>query len=147
MTVVISSNTRKKEHDHIHRPDLPLIGDTDKVGLGLYNYPLIAFSLEAIVLFAGLWLYMRSTTGKTFMGKYGMYIFAIFLLLMNALTYWGPRMQSTQVIAIFNETFYLVTAAIAVWLDRKRSPKGQAHPVPATQMNTISTPVEVSQEV
>lgn len=40
-----------------------------------------------------------------------------------------------------------VTAAIAVWLDRKRSPKVQTHPIPATQMNTISTPVEVSQEV
>jgi hypothetical protein len=51
------------------------------------------------------------------------------------------------VIAIFNETFYLVTAAITVWLDRKRSRKGQVHPVLARLMNTISTPVEVSQEI
>lgn len=109
----------------VHRPDLGVIGNIEKVGLGLYDYPLLAFSLEAVVLLGGIWLYMRSTTATSFLGKYGMYFFAAFLLLMNAFTYWGPNPPSVQIAAIFNEIFYFVAAGIALWLDRKRFPKGQ----------------------
>lgn len=107
----------------VHRPDIALFGNMYKIGLGLYNYPVIAFSLEAIVLLGGLWLYLRSTTGKTFLGKYGMIIFTIVMLLWTAVTYWGPTPNDMQVIAIFNESFYLVSAVVAAWLDGKRSPK------------------------
>ncbi len=110
----------------VHRPDLGLIGNMEKVGLGLYNYPMLAFSLEAAVLLGGLYFYMRSTRGTTFVGKYGMYVFAAFLLLMNAFTYWGPNPPSIQVAAVFNEVFYFVAAGIAVWPDRKRSPRIRA---------------------
>ncbi|GCE07877.1 hypothetical protein [Dictyobacter aurantiacus] len=57
----------------------------------MYNYPVLAFSLEAIVLLGGLWLYLRVTRATTFWGKYGMTFFAAFLLLMNAFTYGGPN--------------------------------------------------------
>lgn len=124
----------------VHRPDLGLIGDIEKVGLGLYNYPLLAFSLEAVVLLGGLWFYMRSTTGTTFVGKYGMYLFAAFLLLMNAFTYWGPNPPSVQVAAVFNEVFYFAAAGIAVWLDRKRSPRAQ--PDAALRVSAVEAPVE-----
>lgn len=121
----------------VHRPDLALIGDTDKVGLGLYNYPLIAYSLEAFVLLGGLWLYMRSTSGNTFLGKWGMFIFAGMLLLINALTYWGRYPMTVQQLAVFNECFYLIMAAIVVWLDRKRAAKMQYISTNGIQDNTI----------
>jgi len=38
----------------VHRPDLPLYDDTMKMGLGLWNYPAVALSLEAALLF-GVW--------------------------------------------------------------------------------------------
>src|SRR6059036_2236028 len=38
----------------VHRPDLPLYDDTAKVGLGLWNFPVIAFGLEVALLFGGL---------------------------------------------------------------------------------------------
>ena len=120
----------------VHRPDLGLIGNIEKVGLGLYNYPVLAFSLEAVVLLGGLWFYMRSTTGNTFVGKYGMYFFAAFLLFMNAFTYWGPNPPNVQVAAGFNAVFYFAAAAIAIWLDRKRSPRLQPDAVLAKQMST-----------
>ena len=37
----------------VHRPDLPLYGDSFKVGLGLWNYRAFAFALEIVVLFSG----------------------------------------------------------------------------------------------
>jgi hypothetical protein len=33
----------------VHRPDLPLYGDTAKVGLGVWNYPAVALSLDTLV--------------------------------------------------------------------------------------------------
>jgi hypothetical protein len=107
----------------VHRADLGLIGNMYKIGFGLYNYPLPAFLLEAACLIGGLWLYLRSTTGTTFLGKYGMVLFVIFLLLINAFTYWGPNPQNIQEIALFLPTVYLVSALLADWLSGKRSPK------------------------
>jgi hypothetical protein len=85
---------------------------------------------------------MRSTTGTTFVGKYGMYIFAAFLLLMNAFTYWGPNPPSVQIAAVFNEVFYFVAAAIAFWLDRKRSPRVQPDTALALQVSAEGAPAE-----
>jgi hypothetical protein len=107
----------------VHRADLGLIGNAYKIGLGLYNYPIPAFLLEAVTLLAGLWLYMRSTTGATFLGKYGMIFLYVFLLLVNAFTYWGPNPQNVVEVAIFLPIVYFVSALLADWLDRKRSPK------------------------
>ena len=100
-----------------------MIGNMYKIGFGLYNYPLLAFLLEATCLLGGLWFYLRSTTGTTFLGKYGMILLAFLLLLINALTYWGPNLQNIQEVALFLPTVYLVSAVLADWLDGKRSPK------------------------
>jgi hypothetical protein len=39
----------------VHRADLALFDNAYKIGLGLYNYPIPAFLLEAAVLLVGLW--------------------------------------------------------------------------------------------
>ena len=107
----------------VHRGDLGLVGTMYKIGFGLYNYPLPAFLLEAACLLGGLWLYLRSTTGTTFLGKYGMILLAFLLLLINAFSYWGPNPQNIQEVALFLPTVYLVSALLADWLDGKRSLK------------------------
>ena len=42
----------------VHRPDLPLYDNTAKVGLGLWNRPVLALGLEAALLFGGILLYL-----------------------------------------------------------------------------------------
>src|SRR5476649_2749608 len=42
----------------VHVPDLPLYGNSAKVGLGLWNAPALAFGLESAVLLGGMWLYL-----------------------------------------------------------------------------------------
>ncbi len=121
----------------VHRADLGLIGNMYKIGFGLYNYAVPAFLLEAVCLLGGLWLYLRSTTGTTFLGKYGMILLALLLLLINAFSYWGPNPQNIQEVALFLPTVYLVSALLADWLDGKRSPKvASVHEsiLPATQV-------------
>jgi hypothetical protein len=112
----------------VHRGDLGLIGNLYKIGFGLYNYPLPAFLLEAACLLGGLWLYLRSTTGTNFLGKYGMIGLSVLLLLINAFSYWGPSPQNIQEVALFLPTVYLVSALLADWLDGKRSPKAASVP-------------------
>src|SRR6476620_4931355 len=46
----------------VHRRDLPLYDDAAKVGLGIWNYPVIALLLEALLLFGGMMMYLRRTS-------------------------------------------------------------------------------------
>jgi hypothetical protein len=43
----------------VHRPDLPLVGNRYKVGLGLWDHPALATSLEVSLLLGGAVLYAR----------------------------------------------------------------------------------------
>jgi membrane-bound metal-dependent hydrolase YbcI (DUF457 family) len=104
----------------VHRPDLPLYDDTLKVGLGLWNYPLISFLLEAGLLLGGLWLYFRATAPATPAGKYGMLAFGILLLMIQAGTSFGPPPPSPEAVATIGLISYFAFAVVAYWLDKKR---------------------------
>jgi membrane-bound metal-dependent hydrolase YbcI (DUF457 family) len=48
----------------VHRADLPIlpgnIGDLPRLGLGLWRYPLVSFSIELALVLLGAWLYWRA---------------------------------------------------------------------------------------
>jgi membrane-bound metal-dependent hydrolase YbcI (DUF457 family) len=106
----------------VHRPDLPLYDDTLKVGFGLWNYPVAAFGLEATLLFGGIVLYLRSTTSVSAIGQYGMVVFGLVMLPIQAAVFFGPPPVSDRAAAITALVFYAVFAWIASWLDRRRIP-------------------------
>jgi hypothetical protein len=60
----------------VHQPDLPLYGDSVKVGLGLWNAPALAFGLEAALLFGGMWFYLRGRLA----GSLGTLAFGVLML-------------------------------------------------------------------
>lgn len=106
----------------VHNPDLDLLGNgVYKIGLGLWNYPFVSYTFEALLLFIGLWVYLRSTKGKSFSGKYGMPILCVILLIMNAYNVFGPTPTSTEFFAIRMLAALVFTSVVAFWLDRKRS--------------------------
>jgi hypothetical protein len=106
----------------VHTPDLPLLGDNSlKLGFGVWNNALVTFILEGLLLFGGVWLYLRATTGMTSTGKYGMIIFALVLLGVSAFNLFGPPPESETFMAIIGLSSYLGFGATAFWLDRKRS--------------------------
>ncbi len=107
----------------VHTPDLPLMSDDSvKFGWGLWHYAFITYGLEAILLLGGLYFYMRSSRGTTLASRVGMPIFVVLLLLINVLNIFGPLSPSDDVTstAITATIAYLVLAAIAFVLDRKR---------------------------
>ncbi len=106
-----------------HTPDLPLwTDDTMKLGLGLWNSAAATYALEAILLIAALWLYVRQTQASSTLGKYGMPVFVVAMLLINIVNIYGPPPAGGKVeMAISAMVAYLAFAGIAFWLDRKRS--------------------------
>jgi len=106
----------------VHTPDLPLWSDTSlKLGFGLWNNAIATYALEAILLVSALWLYLKSTSATSAVGKYGMGAFVIFLLLVNVVNIFGPLQgDSKLVLAISALSSYFLFAAVAFWLDAKR---------------------------
>ncbi|HET6892240.1 MAG TPA: hypothetical protein VFH31_14150 [Pyrinomonadaceae bacterium] len=104
----------------VHRPDLPLYDDTYKMGFGVWNYPALALALEASLLFGGMFLYLRSTHAVSKLGKFGMPVFGIVLLAIQAVIFFGSPPSSPSAAALTAILSYVVFAAVAYWLESKR---------------------------
>jgi hypothetical protein len=106
----------------VHRPDLPLYDDTLKIGLGLWNYPIWAFALEVGLLFICMAMYLRSTRAASKGGKYGMVVFGLVLVLIQAGIVFAPVPSglTIQMVAVSLLAYYFVTAAVVLWLEKKR---------------------------
>ena len=105
----------------VHRPDLPLYDDTFKMGFGLWNFPAIAFGLEIILLFGGIFLYMRSITAANAIGKFGMPILGLVLIAAQSVVFFGAPPTSPAAAAATALIAYFLFAGVAFWLERQRS--------------------------
>jgi hypothetical protein len=107
----------------VHRPDLPVYGNSMKVGLGLWQFPMISFALEVAIVVSCLWLYLRGTVPRNAVGRYGPGVFVLLMLMAQLVTMLGPPPPSTSAMASSALAAYLLFAFIAGWLDRQRSPR------------------------
>ena len=107
----------------VHTPDLPIWSDDSlKLGFGLWNSAIATYALEAVLLVAALWLYLRSTSATSRLGRYGMSVFVIVLLIVNIANIFGPLLGDSKLaLAITALTSYFLFAAVAYWLDRHRT--------------------------
>ncbi|HEX6280477.1 MAG TPA: hypothetical protein VFZ49_10760 [Pyrinomonadaceae bacterium] len=104
----------------VHRPDLPLYDDTLKIGLGLWNYPAMAFGLEIILLFGGMFLYMRSTSASNVIGKFGMPVLGVVLIAAQSVVFFGAPPESPAAAAVTALLAYFLFAGATFWLARQR---------------------------
>lgn len=104
----------------VHRPDLPLYGNSMKIGLGLWNYPAVALSLEAALLSGGMILYLRVTKPINAIGRIGLPVFAVVMLAIQSYVLFGPPPASPAAAAMTALVLYVVFAALAEWLARQR---------------------------
>lgn len=108
----------------VHRPDLPLVGDRFKVGLGLWNRPAAALALEIAFLFGGLALYLRSTERTKAGGTVGFVLFGLGLVGVQCLIFFGAPPESANMAAVMALASYTVFAGLAAWLETLRRPIG-----------------------
>ena len=103
----------------VHRPDLPLYGNGLKVGLGLWNYPI---ALEILFLFGGMYVYWTTTKPIAGGGRYGMVVFGLVMVAVQAFVFFGPPPTSDRAGALTALALYVLFASVAYWLERKRAP-------------------------
>jgi membrane-bound metal-dependent hydrolase YbcI (DUF457 family) len=106
----------------VHRPDLPLYDNADKVGLGLWNLPALAFALEAALLFGGMWLYFRTGVAR----RIATAAFGVIMLAIQAYVFFGPPPASDKAAAATAIVAYVVFAVVIRLLEGRTSIRVEA---------------------
>jgi hypothetical protein len=70
----------------VHVTDLPLYDNTQKVGVGLWNQPILAFTLEAVLLLGAIAVYLREGSTRAL----GIIAFGLAMLAIQAYIFFGP---------------------------------------------------------
>lgn len=103
-----------------HRPDMPLtIGSDMRLGIGLWNFPVVAVTIELTLFALGVWLYTQHTRARDRIGSIGFWSLAAFLLLIYAANVLGPPPPSVNAVAWSAQALWLVVLW-GFWVDRHR---------------------------
>ena len=104
-----------------HRPDMPIsLGDAPKIGIGLWNYPMIAIPVELLLFGIGVWLYSRCTQPMNRKGSIGLWVLVSFLLAVYLASVFGPPPPSAAAVAWSAQAMWLIVAW-GFWVDRNRT--------------------------
>jgi membrane-bound metal-dependent hydrolase YbcI (DUF457 family) len=105
-----------------HRPDMPItLNESIVVGLGLWNFPILAVSLELLLFALGIWIYVRHTRALDKAGVYGLWGLGILLVTIYIANIFGPPPPSVNAVAWSAQALWLIVA-LGFWLDRHRVP-------------------------
>lgn len=75
----------------VHAPDLTLAGSPPRLGLGLWNHPLLEHALEVVLAFAALFLYAQRTRAAGPRAGLALGLFAGVLALFQVIDWFSPR--------------------------------------------------------
>ena len=101
----------------VHRPDLPLLADAPKLGLGLWNYPLIAYSLEVLLLIIAVWFCARVMPVRSDRRRFW-YGFALLLIIIQTMTSFGPTPATLIAMVASALALYVIIAYAGRWVER-----------------------------
>ena len=102
----------------VHMPDLPLIGDTGKVGLGLWRWMWISLPLELATLIAGAIVYVRGVPSKTWLGDTWLWVFVAAMVAVEFYGSFGPPPATPAAqaeIALFAYGLLALLAGLVDW--------------------------------
>jgi len=97
----------------VHLPDLDIARESWKVGLGLWNYPLVETLLEIALLLAGLALYFRRSPGLALGRRIALVALCLGIGVLQIGGAFGPPPPSVRAMAVAGLALYLVAAALA----------------------------------
>jgi membrane-bound metal-dependent hydrolase YbcI (DUF457 family) len=104
-----------------HRPDMPIaLGDSMRIGLGLWNAPVLAVITEMLIFAAGIWLYATHTKARDRVGSIGFWALVGFLLIVYWASILGPPPPSIETVTWSGQAVWLIVAW-GYWVDRHRS--------------------------
>jgi hypothetical protein len=105
----------------VHLPDLPLFpGSSPKVGLGLWNWPVLTGVVEAALFVTGTVLYLRATRAKNAAGKWGFWLLVVLLVVAHVAGLLSPMPASAHAIG-WAAQYQWIFVVLGFWVDRNRS--------------------------
>ena len=105
-----------------HGPDMPItFSEATRVGLGLWNFPVLAVSLELLLFAFGIWIYVRHTRALDKVGLYGLWGLGIFLVTIYTANIFVPPPPSEAADAWYAQALWLLVA-LGFWVDQHRVP-------------------------
>lgn len=93
-----------------HRPDLPLLFEGTKVGLGLWNSKLATLLVEGALFAGGVSLYLSATQRPTAKSKWAFWSLIVFLVVAYIANAFGPKPPVDMPAAA------IAAPALAMWL-------------------------------
>lgn len=103
----------------VHVPDLTLAGSPPKLGLGLWNHPMIEMPLELGITFGALWLYARARRPAALR----VWTLTGVLALLQAINWFGPVEPEVTLGTSLLAFFAYGLATLAAWWMGKSATK------------------------
>ena len=103
-----------------HRPDMPLYPGGPKLGLALWNYPILDVIVESAMLLAGVVIYLRTTRARDAIGRWGFWGLIVLLAGSYYSTLFTPTPTDIHALAIGGIVFAWLFVIVAWWVDRHR---------------------------
>jgi membrane-bound metal-dependent hydrolase YbcI (DUF457 family) len=126
----------------VHVNDLPLLGDSMKVGFGLWRHVWISFPLEIATLLIGAAAYAVYDPAPTRTGRRRYWGFVVLMALTEFYAAFGPT-PATPAAAAETALFgYFALAGLAAIADRLRNvPEREQHPAVADPSRLANRPI------
>jgi hypothetical protein len=90
------------------------------LGLGLWNWPAAEIAVEELMLAAGVWLYLRATSGP----RVALFVVVAILAVIGGLAYFGPPPPSLNAMAASNLVLVAVVVMAVHFIDSRRTALG-----------------------
>ena len=104
----------------VHVPDLPLVpGSGPKLGLGLWNYPLVTIGIESFLLAVGILTYRDVTKPRDRVGSIAYWALVVTLVGIYIASIGGPAPPNLRVLEYMGLSGWLIPFW-AGWFDRHR---------------------------
>ncbi|MBI1403780.1 MAG: hypothetical protein GC147_11270 [Porphyrobacter sp.] len=101
----------------VHVPDLTIDGDPPKLGLGLWNFPLVAMPLELLLTGGAFAFYVRRTRGP--IGP--PLVLLTVMLALQAANWFGPHPREAGAFLSLQALFaFAVLTGLAAWVGENR---------------------------
>jgi membrane-bound metal-dependent hydrolase YbcI (DUF457 family) len=105
-----------------HVPDMPLYPGGPRVGLGVWNSVAGTVVVEAAMLVAGLWIYLKTTRARDAVGRYGFGALIALLVASYGASLFSPPPPTTTALGIGGLLFGWLFVVWAGWGDKHRHP-------------------------
>ena len=101
----------------VHQPDLPLYPDGLKLGLGLWNHPMVELAVELVLVIAGFVYYLKQSPDLSTARRIGLAVLCLVIVAIQLAGDFGPPPQSVKFMAVAGFVLYALFTVAAYFIE------------------------------